>query len=419
MEGNTLTYGQTELVLFFDKVAGDAPLSDVEEMKAHDLALIQIEEMAKDDERPLTEQFIKELNEIILVRPYWKEAISPEGISTRKQIEIGKYKSTPNSVRLRSGEIHNYASPEETPTLMGELMEWYRENMNHLNPIHLAALFHYKFVCIHPFDDGNGRVSRLIMNYILFKNNLPPIIIKSKDKEKYLTALQKADVGDLEAIVSYIESQMIWSLELSIKAAKGQSIDEHGDVEKEIEMLRREKLTSSQIYKTPKVAYNLFNFMKGELWEPLEQTLSKFDDFFSEAKTYRYFNGIKVDKTRTIRSGILAFATREEIEKEYNIFEHDIAEDEVSSIQWTRQMLSLKSASKKVDIKIGLKIEFNESSYLLTIGESNSSGKVAHSFNVALIQKDNIYNKLIMTDEVENIIKTISNHVIEQIRLND
>jgi len=182
LEGNTLTYGQTELLLLYDKVSGNVKLSDVEEMKAHDIALSMIEDIAKDKERPLTEAFIKELNKLILVRPFWKEAITSDGTPTRKKIEIGRYKSMPNRVRLRSGEIHEHASPEETPAKMNELIEWYRHNENLMHPVQLAIEFHYKFVCIHPFDDGNGRVARLIMNYILLKNSFPPIIIKSNDK---------------------------------------------------------------------------------------------------------------------------------------------------------------------------------------------------------------------------------------------
>jgi Fic family protein len=166
LEGNTLTYGQTQLLLLYDKSSGDVPVSDIEEMKAHDLALSQIEEMAKDKERPLTELFIKELNKTILVKPYWKDAITDSGISTRKKIEIGQYKTTPNSVQLKDGKIHEYSTPEETPALMNDLLSWYNNNFEKMHPVQLATEFHYKFVCIHPFDDGNGRVARFIMIYI-------------------------------------------------------------------------------------------------------------------------------------------------------------------------------------------------------------------------------------------------------------
>ena len=58
--------------------------------------------------------------------------------------------------------------------LMGELIEWYRteQEKKAMHPVALAALLHYKFVCIHPFDDGNGRISRLLTNYVLLKKRL-------------------------------------------------------------------------------------------------------------------------------------------------------------------------------------------------------------------------------------------------------
>lgn len=206
LEGNTLTYGQTELLLIFDRATGEHSMREYEEMKAHDVAIKMIEDLAKDKEHPLTEMFIRQLNEIMLVSPFWKEAITPDGQNTRRQIFPGEYKKYPNSVRLANGEIFNYASPEETPALMQELMDFYNTAIKNTetHPLWLAAMLHYKFVRIHPFDDGNGRVARLLMNYILLKNNYPPIIIKSDKKGEYLTALNKADVGDVESFVVQI-----------------------------------------------------------------------------------------------------------------------------------------------------------------------------------------------------------------------
>ena len=187
LEGNTLTYGQTKLLLIFDKTTGDHDMREYEEMKAHDVALKMIKELAKDKGYPLTENFIRQLNEIILVRSFWKEAITPDGQTTRREITPGKYKEYPNSVRLANGEIYNYPSPEQVPALMSDLMKYYRDETSKedMNPVVLAAMIHYKLVCIHPFDDGNGRVARLLMNYILLKYNYPPIIIKTEKKKEY------------------------------------------------------------------------------------------------------------------------------------------------------------------------------------------------------------------------------------------
>ncbi len=236
MEGNTLTYNETELLLIFDQTKGSHELREYEEMKGHDVALKLVYDLVDDKERTLNENFIRQLNKLLLVRPFFKEAITPDGQPTRREIKVGEYKSFPNSVRLQNGEIFHYPSPAETPALMHDLMQWYNTNTD--DAVIVAADLHYKFVCIHPFDDGNGRIARLLMNYHLLKNNLPPLVIKSDDKKSYLQALQEADAGDLDSIRAYIAEKLVWSVELSIKAAKGENIDELGDWDKKLDLLK-------------------------------------------------------------------------------------------------------------------------------------------------------------------------------------
>ena len=211
IEGNTLTYGETELLLIFDLTKGNHQLREYEEMKGHDIALRLVYDLAVDLERNLNENFIRQLNKLLLVRPYFKEAITSDGQATRREIEVGVYKSFSNSVRLQNGEIFNYPTPLETPLLMHDLMQWYINNEE--EAIIVAADLHYKFVCIHPFDVGNGRVARLLMNYHLLKNNLPPIVIPSIDKKKYLRASQEADAGYLDSFRTYIANLLLLRLQ--------------------------------------------------------------------------------------------------------------------------------------------------------------------------------------------------------------
>ncbi len=117
-------------------------------MKSHDVAFGLIKDWAKDKERPLTEMAIKNIYEMLLVRPFWKEALTADGQPTRRLIKVGNYKERPNSVRLQNGEMFHYTLPENTPIEMGELIEWYRdeEQKSELHAVTLAALLHYKFV---------------------------------------------------------------------------------------------------------------------------------------------------------------------------------------------------------------------------------------------------------------------------------
>lgn len=247
LEGNTLTYGETKALILFGITAQGKPLKDHFEITGHDEAIKWVSEVIEQD-RPLTENFIRELHKLILKEPYDVDAITPEGQPTRKIVHVGVYKSTPNHVRTSRGEIFRFASPEETPALMHDLIDWYRACMQKgdSNPILLAAEFHYKFIRIHPFDDGNGRTARIIMNFILMQHDYPPVIIKTDDRENYFAALRQADAGLLEPFVEYISRNLNRSLELMIKGARGESIEEPDDLDKEIALLEQKLKTIGQ-----------------------------------------------------------------------------------------------------------------------------------------------------------------------------
>jgi len=290
IEGNTLTYQETELVLIFDQAPnGSHTVREIEEMKAHDVAVALVRDWASDEKRELSEADIRDLNRILLVRPFWKEAVTPDGQPTRRLITVGDYKKHPNSVRLPNGEMFHYASPEETPRKMTELVEWYRQASKEQHPAVVAARLHYDFVRIHPFDDGNGRVSRLLMNYHLLRNGLPPVVIKSSDKKNYLAALQRADVGDFDSFAAYVAEQLLWSLDLSIHAGKGESVEEEGDLEKHVALLKRE----AEARKIDEEKKKLNREESLALWlrknipilqREIEKRLSTFQQFFSSSK---------------------------------------------------------------------------------------------------------------------------------------
>ena len=76
--------------------------------------------------------------------------------------------------------------------LLKDFISWYDSNKNKLHPVELAAMVHLKFVRIHPFGDGNGRISRMLMNFILHKNGFPMLDISYKNRSSYYTALERS-----------------------------------------------------------------------------------------------------------------------------------------------------------------------------------------------------------------------------------
>ena len=196
IEGNTLTYGQTELLLLFGRVSGEGELRDFDEMKASHVGLKMMTEEATTGKMPLTQNFIRQLHKTLLREDYTVYRNLPGGMYTSFVIHAGQSKTRPNSVITRYGDRFEYASPEETPAMMTELVDWYNEAelSGKYSPVELAALFHYRYIRIHPFEDGNGRIARLMVNYILARHNWPMIVVRSRKKSDYLDALHKTDL---------------------------------------------------------------------------------------------------------------------------------------------------------------------------------------------------------------------------------
>ena len=196
IEGNTLTYGQTELLLLFGMVSGEGHLKDFNEMKASEVTVRMTQEEASKKSEPLTQNFIRILHKTLLRDDYTEYHTMPNGVRTGYVIHAGQYKTRPNSVITRYGDRFEYASPEETPALMSDLVDWYNteEQAGHLSPVELAALFHYRYIRIHPFEDGNGRIARLMVNFILSRHEWPMIVVRSRLKQEYLEALHQTDM---------------------------------------------------------------------------------------------------------------------------------------------------------------------------------------------------------------------------------
>lgn len=295
IEGNSLTYGETKLLILHGLTAEGKPLRHHFEVVGHNEALKWLLDVVKGD-YPLTEQFIRELHKMILKERYLKKVITPDGQEATAWVEVGQYKNKPNHVLKSTGEIFYFASPEETPARMEELINWYRERQekNDLHPILQAVEMHYRFIRIHPFDDGNGRVARLLLNFILLRHGYPPVIIRKEDKEDYLLALEQADAGQLEAFSRFIAQNLIQSLQIMLRGARGEEITEEDDWEKRIELLQRslEEEVAPTVGKTNELLWQRFQDSFLPFFELLEQKLRRFDGFYANYHhSYTFISG--------------------------------------------------------------------------------------------------------------------------------
>lgn len=188
IEGNTLTLSETSHLLFEGIVPKEKSLREIYEVMNHKKAFDFILNYKGD----ITREFILELHRLVIINTLRQDLISQIGRYRNVQVFVGK--SIPPKA-------------QDVPNNMARLLRWHSINKNKLHPLVLASYFHTEFEKIHPFVDGNGRVGRLLMNFILYKNKFPMINIPKRRKFKYYEVLQNAQYkNNLRGFVKFLIS---------------------------------------------------------------------------------------------------------------------------------------------------------------------------------------------------------------------
>jgi Fic family protein len=201
IEGNSLTLKETFLVINEGITIKGKPLKDHLEAKDHHEALNMVYELVEHKSRPtLSEHLIRSLHQLIVKK-------------TDEEI-AGKYRETNVFI---AGAEHIPPDAIQVPSEMKKLLTWFTKEQTNLHPIEISAIFHHKFVHIHPFIDGNGRTARLVMNILLMRAGYPLSVILKNDRKKYYRALQLADSGDLTLLVGFIAQAVERSLDIYLK----------------------------------------------------------------------------------------------------------------------------------------------------------------------------------------------------------
>lgn len=404
LEGNSYTYGETKALILNGLTANGKPLKDQFEMLGHNEALKWILEVVKED-FPLTEVFIRQLHTLLLVNPYEVNAITAEGQPTKKRVEIGKYKSLPNHVQTVTGEIFYFATPEETPAKMEELINWFREKKNDMetNPILLAAEFHYRFIRIHPFDDGNGRTARILMNFILMQYGYPPVIIKTEDKINYFAALQQGDAGFIEQFIEYIAQNLVRSLEIMIAGANGENIEEPDDIDKEIALLDQ-RINAIEDYKSVKKersveAQNyLFEVSFNSLLDLIFPKLEKFNKFFGKTT-------ISLENKHTKKQLHNLDALKDKLKYFLTYTNYD----EIKIVYYYNYLTKLGLVHYDLQIVIAIKFE----QFYYKVGFGYIENNLFKIFNFY----EKLYHQVLNSDEIQQSLKSINDFVIKKIEI--
>ncbi len=206
LEGNTLTRKETAAVVEKGLTVGGKSLKEHLEATNHAKAIDKIYSLVVKHHEKITENDILDIHNTIL-----------RGIDDEN---AGHYRSV--SVRISGSEVI-LPNPAKVPDLMEEFVAWLGGAGGELHPTELAAEAHYRLVTIHPFVDGNGRTARLLMNLILMQHGYPPALIRMRDRIKYISGLEKAQLGGPKDDYSKIIFDAIdRSLDIYLKAMTGE-----------------------------------------------------------------------------------------------------------------------------------------------------------------------------------------------------
>lgn len=187
IEGSTLTLKETSLILKDKITPKGKPLKDIKEAENHAKAF---EFMYKHKDE-LDKDFILKLHSILM------KDINDEF--------AGKVRDFNVSI---SGTVFKPPSSESLSYELKNFFRWYEKTKHKLHPFESSALTHLRFVTIHPFGDGNGRISRLLMNFVLKKKDFPMLDVPYADREDYYDSLEDCQINKIEKpFVNYLKKE--------------------------------------------------------------------------------------------------------------------------------------------------------------------------------------------------------------------
>ena len=156
-------------------------------------------------QRPLSTSFVKELHALMTRKQEYAEGVDMFGRATKIELRRGDYKQRPNNPTRNDGKVHEYCPPERVAAEMDQLIQLHtKHTMQDVPPDLSAAWLHHRFIQIHPFQDGNGRVGRALASLVLIRGGWFPLVVNNKDRSKYIDTLETADAGDLGPLTELI-----------------------------------------------------------------------------------------------------------------------------------------------------------------------------------------------------------------------
>ena len=158
--------------------------------------------------RSISRSAIRQLHQVIVAHQPTYRAMNQFGQSFDATLHAGAFKTLPNNPTRPDGVIHEYCPPEHLDSELDNLLTWYSDYIAQpdvYHPLLVAAWLHHRFAQIHPFQDGNGRVTRALVAWHPVQHDYLPIVVTRDDRDHYIDALEAADDGNLTPMVTFTE----------------------------------------------------------------------------------------------------------------------------------------------------------------------------------------------------------------------
>lgn len=257
IEGNTLTLQETKMVIEDGLTVSGKSLREYFETVNHHDAIAHVESLVTPD-YVLRERDILDVHELVLDR------IDKDfsGRIRNAGVRISGANFVPPNARI-------------VPELFEELINWVNDYSISMHPVLRAAVFHHRFVWIHPFFDGNGRTVRLVYNLLLMKAGFPPAIILTVDRKRYYTALNDANKDNMDKLFFLICQAVLRTLDIYLSNLE----DTAGDYAPIATIVNEPNISYGQEYVSLLARQGKIDaYKEGRVWYTTEQAVKDYID---------------------------------------------------------------------------------------------------------------------------------------------
>jgi len=344
----------------------------IDYLKDHFAAIDFVFDVVKRN-RNISKGFILELHQLITQHQETTDAVDGLGNFVKISLLKGQFKQFDNNPKRADGTIYLYCPPIHVDSEIEKLISIYLDlEVRQVKPVIISAWFHHSFTQIHPFQDGNGRLARLLASLILIRHGLFPFTVKGNEKKKYIDSLELADNNEPQSLVEYfcevekknIEEVLNLKLDIPVSKKSLEAVTDvftqkvgawkHGQQQGRITKLNEHRL---QIFR---FCDNVLNDILKGLYKSISKDMAEIymDKAFPESDKYFWFSHQIVDYAklhqyffnRTLPRGWFKIAFVLSKERQYQLvisLHHYGYDDSTLSFGAFLEFIEASSASKR------------------------------------------------------------------------